>query len=181
MYCKNCGSEIKSEEKFCSKCGAATVQKTSESATVNRDEIIKRIDCGNSGITKMISMIIIGVFFAVDAVIYMDSGDDTIELMGKLFLVLAIAVAACGPIMYMNYQKRFCLIKKDGISGVTCGTTDFTNSPFEFKYSEVISVQKKKFASQVIVQTANKKIGIFLPGKEIKTVYEHINSEINKK
>lgn len=180
MFCKNCGTEINANEKFCSKCGAKVSQEFSEGSEISSNEIIKKIDCGKSGITKMITMIFLGIILAVDAIIYMDSGDSTIELMGKIFLVLAIIVAAAGPVSYMNYQKRFCLIKKDGISGVTCGTTDFTNIPFEFRYSQVISVQKKKLMSQVVVQTADKKIAIFLPGKEINSVYEYIKSEINK-
>ena len=77
----------------------------------------------------------------------------------------------------MTYQKRFCLIKENSVSGIGCGATDFTNCNYEFKYSEVISVQKKKLMQQVVVQTANKKISVFLPKKEINNVYEHILSK----
>lgn len=180
MYCKNCGIEINVNDKFCSECGAKVSQENSQRPEMNNSEIIKKIDCEKSGIIKMITMIFLGIFFAVNAVIYMDSGDSTIELIGKILLVFAIIYVVISPIYHMNYRKRFCLIKKDGISGVTCGTTDLTNTSFEFLYSEVISVKKNKAANLVVVQTANKKIDIFLPYKEINFVYEHINGQITE-
>ncbi len=112
----------------------------------------------------------------------MNAGNSTIEMMGKFFLFLALAAAVYSPFIYLTYQKRFCLIKENSVSGIGCGTTDFTNSNYEFKYSEVISVQKKKLLQQVVVLTADKKISVFLPSKEINSVYEHIRSKAaNKK
>lgn len=177
MFCKNCGNEIKQDIKFCPNCGTECMREKYLATESENDTVIRRIDCAKGGLTKAISIVIVAVYLAILAYFYMSMGNSTIEIMGKFFLFLALALAIYSPFVYMTYQKRFCLIKENSVSGIGCGATDFTNCNYEFKYSEVISVQKKKLMQQVVVQTANKKISVFLPKKEINNVYEHILSK----
>lgn len=181
MFCKNCGNEIKDDVKFCSNCGAEYIKDTPVSITSKPDNVIRRIDCAKGGLKKSICAIIVAGYLAVIAHFYMDAGNSTLEMMGKAILFLAFALAIYSPFIYFTYQKRFCLIKESSVSGIGCGTTDFTNNRYEFKYSEVISVQKKKLMQLVVVQTADKKISVFLPSNEIDNVYEHIRSKSQNK
>lgn len=171
MFCKKCGKEISEKEKFCSNCGVEVMDK-SEFDTAKDDAVIRRIDCAKSGKTKAFIMIICAVFVAIDGFIYSDMGNDIVEGIGKVFIFLAFILAALGVYSAMLYQKRFCLLKTDSVCGVTCGTIDLLNENFEFRYEDVVSVQKKKLMQTVSVQTKYKKINIFLPAKELNSVYE---------
>lgn len=177
MYCKNCGNQMSENERFCSRCGAEH-----KSYTVNVSEALgeveRNIDCGKEAKKKLLSIIAIAIMFVVDAAIYMDSGNDTLEMLGKFLIVLALALAGYSPIMYLNYQKRFCLIKENGVTGVGCGTVDFINKDYNFAYEDIVSIKKRKMFSQIEVQTRREKIGVFLPTKEINSVYNILQSKI---
>lgn len=178
MYCKNCGNQMSENERFCSNCGAEIKSYTAY-ATEDLGKVERNIDCGKEAKKKLLSIIVIAVMFVVDAAIYMDSGNDTLEMLGKVFMVLAVALGAYSPIMYLNYQKRFCSIKEKGITGVGCGTVDFINKSYSFAYTDIVSIRKRKMLSLVEVQTRSEKIGVFLPTKEINSVYNTLQSKMN--
>lgn len=180
MYCKKCGNQMGENERFCSRCGE---EYRSYTADVSKDlgEVERNIDCGKEANKKLLSLILVAVVVVFDAVIYMDSGNDTLELMGKFFVVLAIALGGYSPIMYLNYQKRFCLIKENGVTGVGCGTVDFINKDYSFSYADIVSIRKRKMLSQIEVQTKKEKISVFLPAKEINSVYNILLAKMNRR
>ena len=178
MYCKNCGNQMSANERFCSNCGVE-MKFYDVSASEDLGEVERNIDCGKEAKKKLLSLILVAVVIVFDAVIYMDSGNDTLELMGKFFVVLAIALGGYSPIMYLNYQKRFCLIKEKGVTGVGCGTVDFINKSYSFAYTDIVSIRKRTLLSVGDGQPRSEKIGVFLPMKEINSVYNILQSKMN--
>ena len=179
MFCEKCGKELLGNETFCSKCGPEVIH-TPVQEIREDDVVIRRIDCASSGKIKAIMMIICAVFIAVEGVIYTEMGNSVVESMGKFFIFLAVALAVLGVYSGMLYQKRFCLLKNNSVCGVSCGTIDLVNEKFEFNYSDVISVQKKKLMQIISVQTKYTKVNIFLPSKELNSVYELLLQKTNK-
>ena len=167
-------------ERFCSSCGE---EYRSYTADVSKElgEVERNIDCGKEAKKRLVSNIIVAVLFVFDATIYIDSRNDTLEMLGKFILALAVALAVYTPIMYLNYQKRFCLIKENGINGVGCGTVDFINKEYSFAYEDIVSIRKRKMLSQIEVQTRHEKIGVFLPTKEINSVYNILLAKMNRR
>lgn len=176
MICKNCGKELAENEKFCSACGSKAEIPVRQNS--DDDIILRRFDCAKSGTVKAVFMVIFGLSFVVDGIIYMDLGGSQMEAMGKVFIILGIVVAALAVYIYKLYQKRFCLIKANSVCGVTCGNIDLINENFEFNYADVISIQKKKITQTISVQTKYKKINIFLPSKEMNSAYELLQQKI---
>ena len=120
----------------------------------------------------------IGLFAIILGAIFMCFGD-FFTFMGGLIVVVGIANIIIGIVVCIKYQKRFCDLKPDSISGVTFGKTNFEDKTYDIKYADIISVDKNSLTQLITIQTnAGDKHRIAIPGKYLDFVYSTIQNKI---
>lgn len=191
MFCRSCGKEISQTQSFCTYCGAKAETTPIQYAypSVNNTQptfnnsntfgLPLHISCASQGFWALFLEAVTGLFFIIFGIFLMCvEGFSFIGILGGLLAVMGIAFAILGIAICVKSQQRFCDVKYDSISGITCGKTNFTNESYDINYSDILSVNKNDLAKLITVHTKDgRKVNIQLPIKYVDFVYSTLQQK----
>lgn len=184
MYCKTCGNQIEEGTAFCPNCGT----KASNAPLVGNPEAAqgrtgKRINCDSLAKGSLFS-VVIGIIIIIFGACYLDNLSflsdhyEVEKAMGIFCLLGGIYCIIESIIIYYLSKERFLSINEHGITGISQGSSYFTNRKFNVLYKDILSIEKKKLSQSILIQTATSKITVVIPQREVDKSIEIIKKLI---